>query len=195
MAITISSLSYIHYYSAPMLQVPYEVTKRALGGVWSTDGILELYKLIEKGEPGLVSDISDMSVILGRELTSPLSIATSAAADLKAIHEQYIRAEAGRKEAERLVKLNARVLYFKVTPSSISEGSWQQKKTGSEVFYQKRWLWIDYDAGTFNWSKTEGKAAGKSIALSVAGTAIEVVADVLQIKQEFQPTIDIKVGR
>lgn len=175
--------------------MPYEVTKRALGGSWSTDGILELYKLIEKGEPGLVSDISDMSVILGRELTSPLSIATSVEADLKIIHERYVRAEAERKEAERLVKQNARLLYFKVTPSSISEGSWQQKKTGSEVFFQKRWLWIDYDAGTFNWSKTEGKAEGKSIVLSVAGTTVEAVSDVLQIKQELQPTIDIKVNQ
>jgi len=133
-----------------------------------------------------------MSVILGHELTSPLTIATSVEANLKVIHDKYVKAEAERKENERIAKLNARLHYFKVTPSAISEGSWQQKKTGSEIMYQKRWLWIDYDAGTFNWSKTEGKAAGKSIVLSVADTAIEVVADVLKIKQET--TIDLKVS-
>lgn len=67
-------------------------------------GWLELYKLVESKDPSQTSDISDMTIILGRELTLPAGIAKSVAKPLVDMHEAWIKSENERVASEEALK-------------------------------------------------------------------------------------------
>lgn len=199
------------------MQVAHKVTKEYASNLgmpdWQVDGWLELYKLIENKDPSQTSDMTDMTIILGRELTLPSGIAASVAKPLKDIHEAFLKAEAEKKEAERVAKEEAAKkkkadeeaqkiakkaaydAFMKSTSVSITGGSFQNKKLSTESSYKKRFVWIDYSTKTFYWSKTEGKeGASKSRVLSGNSTTVEVIGDMVSIKTPGEKgNIDLQV--
>ena len=154
-----------------------------------------------------------MTIILGRELTLPAGIAKSVAKPLVDMHEAWIKSENERvaaeeaaknaviaaKKAEEEAKLVAKKAaldaFLKSTPITITSGSWQQKKLGSESSLKKRFVWIDFETKTFNWSKTEGKTSvHKSRALYGTNTSLEIVNEMIIITQPAEKySIDLKV--
>lgn len=198
------------------VQVPHKVTKEYALNLgmpdWQVDGWLELYKLIENKDPSQTSDMTDMTIILGRELTLPSGIAASVAKPLKDIREAFVKAEAEKKEAEKVAKEEAEKkkkadeeakkiakkaaydAFMKSTSVSITGGSFQNKKLGTESSYKKRFIWVDYVTKTFYWSKTEGKeGASKSRELSGNSTTVEVIGDMVTIKTPGEKNIDLQV--
>ena len=167
---------------------------------WVHDGSLQWYKLAEKQDSSVSSDISDLAIILGRELTSPNQLALAAEAQLKDIHAAWLAAEK-EKEEKRLAAIAARKAeidtFLKNTPGPITKGSWQQKKLSTETLFgfRARFVWIDFEKKIFAWSKTESKTdVFKTVPLTATTTSYEVVNDVIVIKVAGDANnIEIKV--
>ena len=98
------------------------------------------------------------------------------------------------EEAKKIAKKAAYDALMKRTSVSITGGSFQNKKLGTESSYKKRFIWVDYVTKTFYWSKTEGKeGASKTRELSGNSTTVEVIGDMVTIKTPGEKNIDLQV--
>jgi uncharacterized protein YbjT (DUF2867 family) len=220
--------------------VPYSASKQSMMDMgmpeWQVDGVIELYKLIAQGEPCLTSAESDLPAILRRDLATPRSLAAYVAPGLKAIkaaaeyEAQVAAAEAAEKlssmklaaaEADAAIKAAEKAAaekaaaekaaaHLKATRAMIASGGSILKKMGNETAFKSRFVWIDEQKKTINWSKTETKeGAFKSIAL-VPGVVIsapvfsaakpasvfaggEPDGYIITITESGKPSLDLKI--
>ena len=177
--------------------VPYATSKQSMMDMgmpeWQVDGVIELYKMVASVEPCLTSPVSDLPAILNRELATPASLAAYVAPGLKAIKQaaEYEAAVAAAEAAEKMetMKLAASeadsaikaaekakaekaaaekaAARLKATRAAINAGGLVLKKMGNEAAFKARYVWIDEDKKTVNWSKGETKEGPfKSITLA-----------------------------
>mmetsp|Transcript_6505 Transcript_6505/g.10944 ORF Transcript_6505/g.10944 Transcript_6505/m.10944 type:complete len:599 (+) Transcript_6505:152-1948(+) len=156
------------------VSVAYLDSKASMIGMgmpeWQVDGVIELYKMVNKKEPCLTAAISDLPAILQRDLASPASLAAYVAPGLKAIkaaaeYEAKVAAEEAAQDATlaeaQKAKANAAAIakHVQNTRLKINNGGVVLKKMGNESGYKNRFVWIDDDEKTLCWSKTETKEA------------------------------------
>mmetsp|Transcript_6603 Transcript_6603/g.11103 ORF Transcript_6603/g.11103 Transcript_6603/m.11103 type:complete len:599 (-) Transcript_6603:214-2010(-) len=156
------------------VSVAYLDSKASMIGMgmpeWQVDGVIELYKMVNKKEPCLTAAISDLPAILQRDLASPASLAAYVAPGLKAIkaaaeYEAKVAAEEAAQDATlaeaQKAKANAAAIakHVQNTRLMINNGGVVLKKMGNESGYKNRFVWIDDDEKTLCWSKTETKEA------------------------------------
>jgi uncharacterized protein YbjT (DUF2867 family) len=220
--------------------VPYAASKQSMMDMgmpeWQVDGVIELYKMVAAAEPCLTSSVSDLPAILRRDLATPQSLAAYVAPGLKAIkaaaeyEAQVAAAEAAEKmasmklaasEADAAIKAAERAAaekaaaekaaaHVKATRNMINNGGAILKKMGNETAFKSRFVWIDEDKRTVNWSKTETKEGTfKSIELvpgvvvsnpvfnaakpaSMFGAA-EPDGFIVSVTEAGKPSLDLKI--
>lgn len=119
--------------------------------------------------------------------------------------EKALKAAEAQIKAEKKAQLVAAKAdydaFMRSFPSTITEGSIQQKKLESETSFKKRFIWIDYQKKTFCWAKVanNNKALYKSRSLSDKDSPTVIEFDeqmmMISIKSAGKSSIDIKVGR
>lgn len=220
--------------------VPYSASKQSMMDMgmpeWQVDGVIELYKLVASGEACLTSAVSDLPAILRRDLATPQSLAAYVAPGLKAIkaaaeyEAQVAAAEAEEKlksmklaagEADAAIKAAEKAAaekaaaekaaaHVKATRAMIFNGGAVLKKMGNEQAFKSRYVWIDEDKKTINWSKTDTKEGTfKSIVLAPgivvsaptfsaakpAGMfgAAEPDGYIITVTESGKPSLDLKI--
>lgn len=119
--------------------------------------------------------------------------------------EKALKAAEAQIKAEKKAQLVAAKADYdafkRIFPSTITEGSIQQKKLESETSFKKRFIWIDYEKKTFCWAKVANNknALYKSRSLSDKDSPTVIEFDeqlmMISIKSAGKTSIDIKVGR
>jgi hypothetical protein len=184
---------------------------------------IELYQLINSSHPSYTSHNPEMRDILGRDLCLPSALPTLKFLPL--YRDEWLKRESKPAQTDRLVmeevekalkaaeaqikaEKKAQLVaakadydaFMRSFPTTITEGSIQQKKLGSETSFKKRFIWIDYEKKIFCWAKVANnkKALYKSRSLSDkdSPTVIEVDEQMMMIsiKSAGKTSIDIKVS-
>mmetsp|Transcript_30622 Transcript_30622/g.51739 ORF Transcript_30622/g.51739 Transcript_30622/m.51739 type:complete len:927 (+) Transcript_30622:81-2861(+) len=162
-----SAFSKVSQRACKHVTVNYKDAKESMlhGGMpeWQANGVIELYKLANSGDPCMTTVTSDLPTVLGRGSTGPMKIAAEALerlGELKRAHEEKLANLAASERAEKeLALMEAAAKALEAAKSMVINGGLVLKKMGNESGYKDRFVWIDDDDKKVCWSKSETKEA------------------------------------